>query len=53
MDKKMISMIVMCVAGVVEVVTLVLLVKWHPIHVAVLIVGAVAGYIGNKMYRQS
>lgn len=52
MEKKTIGMIVMGVAGVVAAVTLVLLVKWHPIHIGIIVASAVAGYVGYTLYKK-
>lgn len=52
MTTKTVGTIVMAVAGVVAAVTLVLLVKWHPIHIGVIVASAVAGYVGYTLYKK-
>jgi len=52
MEKKTIGMIVMGVAGVVAAVTLVLLVKWHPVHIGVLVVAVGTGFAGYTIYKK-
>ena len=52
MEKKQIGVIMMAAAGVTAVVALGLLLKWYPIHVSVIALAAVVGFVGNKFYRE-
>lgn len=51
MDKKQIGIIMQAIAGIVSVGALITLIKWHPIHVGVLVLSAIIGYVGNRLYR--
>ena len=52
MEKKTIGIIMQAVATFTSMLALGLLIKWHPIHVLVIIIAAIVGFIGNKFYRE-
>ncbi len=53
MNTKTVGTIMQVVAGVAITIALGLLIKWYPIHVGIILVATVIGFIGNKLYRKN
>jgi len=52
MNKKTIGIIMMVVGGLTAIVTLVLLVKWYPIQVGTIVLGAGVAFGGYTLYKK-
>lgn len=52
MNKKTAGMIMMGVGGLVAITMLVLLFKWHPVHIGIIVAAVVVGYVGYLLYKK-
>jgi hypothetical protein len=52
-NKKTVGMIMMGIGGIVAVVTLVLLFKWHPVHIGLIVASVGVGFGGYTLYKKA